>query len=149
MPKEFKSLGVHFLYPDNWELQVEAERADCRAVTVFSPGGAFWSVTIHPRAANPLDLAQAALKAMEEEYDELDKEAVSEVVDDRSLVGFDMNFFSLDLTATARIRSLRTEEASYTVFCQAEDGEFANLAPVFQAITTSLMRGIGTTDTPL
>ena len=147
MPKEFKNRGIGFLYPDNWELEVEASRAECRAVTVFSPGGGFWSVAIHPRTTEPADLAEAALSAMEEEYDEIDKEPITEVLDDVEMVGYDLRFFSLDLTSSARIRTLRTDRASYTVFCQAEDEDFAALESVFLAITISLLRSIQDRDT--
>ncbi len=57
----------------------------------------------------------------------------------RSLVGYDLNFFFLDLTNTARIRCVGTERATYTVFCQAEDREFERIEPVFRAMTTSLL----------
>ena len=52
-------------------------------------------------------MVQAALDAMRKEYEELDAEPVRETIAGHDLVGFDLNFFCLDLTNTACIRSLR------------------------------------------
>ena len=59
------------------------------------------------------------------------------------MVGFDLNFFYLDLTNTACIRSLRVERTTYTIFFQAEDREYAEIGLVFSAMTLSLLRSIG------
>lgn len=77
MPATFDNLGISFQYPDNWQLDEEDIRAGQSAVTVFSPGGAFWSVAMHTKsAAEPMQMAEAALEAMRKEYDELDAEPV-------------------------------------------------------------------------
>ena len=58
------------------------------------------------------------------------------------MVGYDVSFYYLDLISSASVRCLRTDRATYTVFCQAEDQEFAQLHPVFLAMTTSLVNGL-------
>ncbi len=118
-------------------------RAGQSAVTVFSPGGAFWSVAVHTAKAAPARMAQAALDAMRKEYDDLEAEPVKETIAGHELVGFDLNFFYLDLTNTACIRSLRVERTTYTIFFQAEDREYAEIGLVFSAMTLSLLRSIG------
>ena len=60
-------------------------------------------------------------------------------VADRELAGFDLFFYYLDLTNTAQVRCSRDQQASYTVFCQAEDREFEQVRLVFDAMTTSLL----------
>jgi len=139
MPAEFHKLGIAFQYPENWTLDEEDALAGSQSVTVYSPGGAFWSVSIHPRSADPHQLAQAAVTVMKGEYEGLESEAVEEVLAGREMVGFNLNFFCLDLTNTAMIRCLRTDQATYAVFWQAEDHEFVELEAVFRAITTSLL----------
>ena len=88
-------------------------------------------------------MAQAALDAMRKEYEGLEAEPVRETVAGHELIGFDMNFFYLDLISTAGIRSLRAGGTTYTVFFQAEDREFAQIGQVFDAMTYSLLSGIG------
>jgi len=139
MPATYDKMGIRFLYPDNWTLDEEEAVGGNGSVTVYSPGGAFWSIVVHPLESDPSELAAAALQALKTEYEHSEAEPASEQFGYRTISGYDMNFFYLDLTNTALIRSFRTETATCLVLCQAEDREFAELAPVFRAITTSLL----------
>ena len=143
MPATFDNLGIIFQYPDNWQLDEEEIRAGQSAVTVHSPGGAFWSVAMHPASADPARMAQAALDAMREEYEGMEAEPVSETIAGHDLIGFDLNFFYLDLVNTASIRSLRVDGTTYTLFFQSEDREYHEIGLVFDAMTLSLLRSIG------
>ncbi len=138
MPKRFDDLGIHFRYPDNWELDVEETAEGHPTVSVTSPAGAFWTIMIHPRFLEPAGLTDSALKALQVEYPDSDVEPQNETVCGYELEGFDLNFFYLDLTSTAVIRAFRAPDATYLIHCQAEDREYAQLQRVFQAITASL-----------
>jgi hypothetical protein len=142
MPAQFNSLGISFQYPDNWTLDDSDARLGRKSVTVYEPGGAFWTVVIHAGTADPSKMAAAVVKAMEQEYDSLEAEATEETVAGRDLVGFDLAFYCLDLTSTASIRSLRVARTTYTIICQAEDREFEQLRMVFLAMTTSLVQSL-------
>jgi hypothetical protein len=139
MPATYEKLGVHFLFPDNWTLDEEESLEGIKSVTVQSPGGAFWSLALHAIETDPNQLAIAALAALRAEYQDSESEAVSEQIGGQMVSGYDLNFFYLDFTSTALIRGFRTPTASCLVLCQAEDRELAELAPVFRAITTSLL----------
>ena len=78
MPAQFKGLGISFQYPENWKLDDSDARLGRKSVTVYSPGGAFWSVTIHSGSTDPAKLTQAVVAAMREEYDSLEAEEVTE-----------------------------------------------------------------------
>jgi len=65
-----------------------------------------------------------------------------EVIAGHEMVGYDLSFFYMDLTNTALVRCLRSDRATYAVFCQAEDREFDEVRTVFQAITASLLSGL-------
>jgi len=135
-------MGISFSYPENWELDEDEALEGARSVSVYAPGGGFWTVSVHSRTADPTKLAKAAVKAMKEEYDSLEAEPVRETLAGWELVGFDFNFYCLDLTSTAAVRSVRTKRAIYTIFYQAEDREFAKVEHVFRAILTSLLEGM-------
>ena len=143
MPAKFEKLGISFQYPDNWTLDEEEAASGNRSVTVYSPGGAFWSVALHPRGADPTKLAKAAVDAMTEEYKELDVEGARETLAGHLMVGYDLSFYYLDLINTARIRCVKTAEGACSVFCQGEDREFDQIEPVFRAMTASLLSGPG------
>jgi len=147
MAAAFHKTGISFQYPDNWTLEEEQGCEEgAGSVTVFSPGGAFWSVAVHSPSVDPNDLAKAAVAAMKDEYQEIETERTGESIADCQMIGYDLNFYYLDLTNTAQVRSLRTSGATYIVFCQAEDREFDELEAVFRAITFSLLKGIENLD---
>ncbi|HEY4759848.1 MAG TPA: hypothetical protein VIH42_04640 [Thermoguttaceae bacterium] len=142
MPSKFQRAGISFLYPDNWTVDEEDAPAGQLSVTVYSPRGGFWSLAVHPGSPDPLKIANTALEAMKQEYSGIEVEEVNETLADWNLIGFDLNFFLLDFTNTAQIRSIRCDKTTYTVFCQAEDREFEQNQRVFQAMTISLLNGL-------
>ncbi len=142
MAAVFDKFGMRFQYPENWTLETDNTDPGRQTVSVYSPGGAFWTVMLHPQDADPLELARTALGAMQNEYDELDSEAAQQEIAGLALVGFDLNFYCLDLTNTAWIRAGLLENVVLLVICQAEDREFEELAPVFQAMMASLIASL-------
>jgi hypothetical protein len=139
MPAVYEKLGIRFLYPDNWVLDETEALAGNRSVTVYSPGAAFWSIVLYGPDANPADLAAEALQSLKAEYDDSEAEPASEEIGSQTIKGYDLNFFLLDLTNTALIRSFRLGDNTCLVLCQSEDRELATAGPVFRAITTSLL----------
>jgi hypothetical protein len=142
MVNQYSEKGIRFQYPDNWTLNRDEARADCQSVTVSSDGTAFWTLAVHPRATDPEQLIEAVLTAMQEEYKELEDEQVCEEVGNHELSGRDLNFYCMDLTNTAWVRSLRTDRATYTIFCQAEDREFNEVKDVFRAMMASFLANV-------
>ncbi|MBU4271331.1 MAG: hypothetical protein KKA28_05660 [Planctomycetes bacterium] len=137
-------MGISFQYPDNWTLDDADAMLGRHTVAVYSPGGAFWSVAIHSGSAEPDKLVVAVVEAMKQEYEGLEAEMARETVAGHELLGYNLAFYCLDLTNTARIRSLRTAQSTYMIFCQAEDREFEQVESVFRAMTTSLLSELGT-----
>lgn len=131
--------GLAFDYPDNWSVDTTDSAGGRAAVTVYSPEGAFWSVSAHAPGGDPGVLSQAVVEQMREEYRDLDSESAEEMVAGRRLPGYDLNFYCLDLTNTAAVRTLEAEDAIYLFFCQAEDREWDRIAHVFRAMTTSFI----------
>jgi len=139
MSAVYDKMGIRFEYPTNWALDERDAVEGNDAVSVHSPSGAFWSVVVHSPSQPLGELLDAAVSAMREEYDELDAEPMVVNLDDRVLEGFELNFFCLELTNTAVILAARLPQATLLIFYQADDREFAEAAPVFQAITRSLV----------
>jgi hypothetical protein len=137
MPAFFDHLGVRFQYPESWTLEL-SEDGDGNDVTVYSPEGAFWSLTIRDHD-EPRSLAEEAVAAMQQEYDELDCEEVTDSIADQPLTAYDLNFYCLDLTNTAQIRAFRRGDRAFLMIWQAEDREFNLISAIFRAIATSLI----------
>ncbi len=140
MPSVFDQTGLRFEYPENWSLE-EASDYQIEQVVVSSPNTAFWQLTKYPADAELEPLFDEALAALRTEYPKMETEpAAAEQVESQPLVGFDVNFICLDLTNTCWLRGFQTSEATYLLLCQAEDREFAQVSPVFQAMLASLLR---------
>lgn len=142
MPAIFERLGISFQYPENWTIDEADVLTGRQSVTVYSPGGGFWSVTLNEESADPVLIARSAADAMQQEYEGLEVEKTQETVAGHELVGYDMDFFYLDLISTAAIRCLRVDATTYTIFYQAEDREYQQIHRVFEAMTVSLLMGL-------
>lgn len=140
MPRVFEEQGIRFIYPDSWQLENQNTEGGQQMVTVASPDGSFWCVSVLPPEVNIQETAQAMLEGLKTEYQDLDSEAVVEQILDHETLGYDVNFFCLDLTSTAHIRCFQTAYATYSVLWQTEDRELPTLVPVFDAITASLIQ---------
>jgi hypothetical protein len=142
MPAVFNHLGITFQYPENWTLDDDDAVLGKKSVTVYSPGGAFWTVAIHPGTADPEKLAAAVVEVIRKEYQGIDVEDVAEHLEGHDLIGFDLAFYCLDLTNTAHVRGVRVGNSTYTIYSQAEDREYESIKMVFQAMTITLLRGL-------
>ncbi len=142
MPAEFKKMGLSFQYPENWTLDEQDAVEGCQSVTVYSPGGGLWSVSVHPPSTDPVQLAETAVTAMRDEYEGLEVQETRETVAGYDLIGYDLSFFYLDLTNTATVRCIRTDQSTYSIFCEADDCEFDRVGRVFEAMTTSLLMSL-------
>jgi hypothetical protein len=139
MPHTYDKQGIRFLYPDNWTVDEGEPVEGGAAVTVYSPGGSFWSIVLEPHSVDPAEMAIAALRAIKAEYEDCDAEPMSETVAGHEISGYDASFFCLDLISTAAIRGFRTGAASCLVLWQAEDRDLPAHEPVFRAMIVSLL----------
>jgi len=144
----FQRLGIDFSFPDSWSVDTDDAREGAAAVTVYAPEGGFWSVSGHAAGGRAIELAQAVVEQMRGEYRDLDVEPAADDVGGHALRGFDMNFYCLDLTNTAQVRTLATPTAVWLLLCQAEDREWDRIAPVFAAMTASFVRGLAANAAP-
>ncbi len=142
----FDRFGLAFDYPDGWAVDTGDAGGRYATVTVYAPGGGFWSVSGHAPGGDARELSAAAVAEMRQEYRDLDVEEATDHVGGRDLPGFDLNFYCLDLTNTAQVRTLQTDDAVYLFFCQAEDREWEEIAPVFAAMTTSFVATAGSAE---
>lgn len=141
MPSVFQQSGLRFEYPENWSLD-EASEDQLEQVVVSSPNTAFWHLSKYPLAEELEPLFDEALAALRTEYQDMETEPADETVEGQPLTGFDINFICLDLTNTCWLRGFQSADATYLLFCQAEDREFARVGPVFQAMLASLLRNL-------
>ena len=137
MAARFDDGGIHFQYPENWQLERE-ENETGWTVSLQSPGTAFMMVCLREDLPTPDQVAEAALDALREEYPELEADDCVDNLAGQPAIGHDIRFISLDLTNTCWTRSFYSSEGTVLVLCQANDLELEEHEPVLRAICKSL-----------
>lgn len=134
----YEKHGIQFMYPENWSLS-EEDTSWPREVSVESPGGGFWALHLYSPPEDAQRLTDDVLDAMRAEYDPVESEEVEEQVAGVTAVGHDLTFFYLDLLITCRVRGFTLGDKTFVLITQAEDRDYQQLAPVFQAMTVNLV----------
>jgi hypothetical protein len=132
MPAVFAKHGLQFAYPENWTLD-ERDLEDGWSVAVQSPspGTAFLLLSVHPDRPAVQEVLDATLRALREDYAELDASPAEEEIAGRCARGLNIQFISLDLVNNCWIRSFRTKQE--TVLIEADLAE-----PVMRAMRASI-----------
>ena len=142
MTAKFNSFGIEFMYPENWELSQDDDTRFPRTVSVHSPNGSFWSISIYPVSEEPAAKVDDFVEALRNEYDEIEIEVVES---DESLPGvstdvsLDLNFYCLDLLITIAVFGFRFDDFTMVLHYQGESRDFDANKPVFSAISQSLL----------
>jgi len=139
MIAHYEQPGIRFAYPENWSVVDERLDQWPRGVSVQSPNGAYWDLKVFPSDIALNQLSAEAFGAMQQEYADIESEAVAEELFDVPAVGYNLDFFCLDLLITSRIRSLYAGGHTLLLIYQAESREFDRQRLVFEAITKSLL----------
>ena len=81
MPAVFDKLGVHFDYPDNWQIEDYDEGLDSEVVQVVvtSPQSAFWHLCKHPLDVDLDTLFDQGLAAMRIQYPDMEVEIAADL----------------------------------------------------------------------
>jgi hypothetical protein len=135
----YERSGIRFAYPENWTIADEQLDESPLGVSVQSPQGGYWDLRIFSSRLALQQVSDQALDAMREEYADLETEAVTEELFNVTAVGYDLDFFCLDLLVTSRIRSFHLGDRTLLLICQAENREFDRQQLVYSAITKSLL----------
>ncbi len=146
--KEYDDVGVRFIYPNNWSVQTETWGKGRYGVSVDSPEGSFWALSIFPRGVDLGAATDEILAALKIEYDDLEEEEIVRYVADRVLKGREINFFYLDMTCTVQALTFETENAGYVIYWQtadrmrlSEDDDVSQI-DVFKVITHTLISNL-------
>jgi len=140
MTAVYEHAGIRIQYPENWQLRPNVESPDAKSILAESPSGAFWSLEVFSSGMTVEVACAEVLRAMRNEYEEIEVEPTVEVLGEMKAEGYNITFYCLDMLVSARVvgwesRALGTLILQY----QAEDREFQRLERVFQAISTSLL----------
>ena len=136
MLKVYTKTGVAFQYPGNWTLDEESDD-ESWAVTVNSPGTAFFVVSLRPDNQTPAQVVDEALDAMKAEYKELEAEPVVESVGGFPAVGHNIDFLTLDTAIGAWSRCVSLAEGNLLIFGQVSELDRRQYEQVLKAMLRS------------
>ncbi|MBQ1336964.1 MAG: hypothetical protein II561_00640 [Thermoguttaceae bacterium] len=144
---EYNDLGVRFLYPANWFVRTETWDKGTYSITVDTPDGGFWSLSIYPKGVNLDTAALQAIDALKTEYDQVEKTEIHKYVADFELSGYEADFFYLDLTSTATALKFEDGRRGYVIFWQTCDSMTTSAddpvrSDVFNAMTHTLVSNL-------
>lgn len=137
MNHTYQNPTIEFLYPEGWSVD-ESRTADGLTVSLQSPYSMFVFLNYYDDAMESQELADQALETMEQEYAELDADPISESIGGLPAVGYDVNFFSLDLTNSCWIRAISASDRTILIFAQTNDLDLEQGESAFRSICASL-----------
>lgn len=132
--------GIEFLYPENWKLTEVPQTGDIAEISLESPSGSIWSVSLFPDSAIPAELLESSATALRDQYHDLELTEFHGQLETFATLGFDADFYCLDFLVTAQARTFPVPDYILHVYCQAESREFDSVKDVFDAITLSLLK---------
>jgi hypothetical protein len=134
----FDDHGIRFEYPREWTIEV-TENGPLVTINLEHPAGvAFLIVTTDVSCPDPGEVADTVLETLREEYAELDDDPFEEMVNERLVSGYDVQFFALDLSNTACIRCFRTITRTIMVYGQWSDLVEAEASDLAETIIRSV-----------
>lgn len=145
--KEYDANELYFAYPDNWTLEESGMESASGSIQLTNDDGAFWLLKKYPFGTNPDEIAREALDTMRREYRDMEVDRVDMLLFGKSITGFEMTFFYLDLMNLATVLCYEEDGLTYAVFWQTgnqliiQSGESVAAEKVLEAITYSMLRG--------
>lgn len=143
MPGTFEGFGITFLYPDSWTIDTQSDiPSDVQSVSLESPEGAFFTVSKYDNTDDADAAVEHAVSAMQQEYEEVEREAVEKNLVGLHLTGSILRFVYLDLIIASQLLALTHAGHTYLMQFQAEDREHEQMQAVFDAMLTSLCQSL-------
>lgn len=142
MTAVFEKHEIQFMYPENWKLVENNETDDFVEVSLESPEGCIWSVSVFPSETDADSLIEHCSEALNDQYEDFERFDYQGEIDQIPVIGFDANFYCLDFLVTAAARALKCGDKCLNIYYQAESRDFDKNAQVFNAITLSLVQSI-------
>ena len=141
MTAAYAHAGLRFLYPENWVLDNRDDEGSPWSVSVHSPNGAFWALTVYDSSHSLDQLRKEMLAALEQDYSDsfFESNVLELEVAGQRAEGYDITFFYLDFLIHAKLLTLQLGRHACVVLYQGEQKDFETLGTVFEAITYSLV----------
>ena len=148
MPALYEKMGLKFQYPENWKLTEPSDTELPHQISLETPNGGWWSISLFPREHDSSSIIADAKQALSAQYPEAEFTVIknefarlieSEAVEAADAPSVEANFFCLDFLVTSTLHVVLTDRFKMLIWFQAESREFEQLKDVFRAITISML----------
>ena len=149
MPALYEKMGLKFQYPENWKLTEPTDNDLPQQISLETPNGGWWSISLFPREHDSAAMIADAKKGLQAQYPEAEFADIKNEfagllkpdspVDSDAAPSVEANFFCLDFLVTSTLHVVLTERYKMLIWFQAESREFEQLKDVFRAITISML----------
>ena len=140
MTTTYENHGLKFMYPENWTISDPSGDELPHQISVETPDGGLWAVSLFPVESETDELLKDAVAALEETYDEVEVSAAEDDFTPFQSQGVDAFFYCLDFVVSARVRVFSLPDQKLVVLYQAESREFDKQLDVFRAMTLSMLQ---------
>lgn len=137
MIQKFERSGVSLQFPANWEMEDDADGDDW-VLTLQTPGSGMLMATYRDDGPEPAEMADEAIEALREDYDQLDTEIKVEALAGTTALGYDIDFLTLVTAVTAKIRALETPEGTLLLFWQVAEKDRDTYESLLNAVFNSV-----------
>jgi hypothetical protein len=134
----YEDHGIRFEYPSAWDLSVSEDGPAVNLEIEDPDGPAFLLIQVDESCPDPEIVADEVLEALRGEYPELDETPAVESIQGYPATGYDVEFFALDVTNGASIRSFQTPQRTVLVFGQWSDLGEDELPEVIRGVLRSV-----------
>ena len=134
---QYHSDGIRFSYPSDWELR-EEQAENQTSIDLIGPATASCSVILLRDCPDAESAVEAAVDAFRDEYDDIDRQEIHEVIANRQTVGCDLDFIYFELCSAVSVRAFCAEYFTALLICQASSDDVDHAEAAFHLVCESI-----------
>lgn len=125
---------IRFEYPDGWEVETTVDGSRTTISLQPPESSAFAFIALDSEGGEPRELIDEAIDAMRDQYPEIEMDPATETIAGRRAIGYDIEFFYLDVINTCEIRCFATLRHVVLVFGQWSELDRREIADGLETI---------------
>ncbi len=131
--------AIGFDYPDDWEVETTVDGSRTTISLQPPASSAFAFIALDSEGGDPRELIDEAIDAMRDQYPEIEVDPATETIAGRRAVGYNVEFFYLDVINTCEIRCFATLRHVVLIFGQWSELDRRGIADGLEMIRATIV----------